>query len=326
MLALSHWIRFAALALAAAAAVPAAAQAWPTQKPIRIVSAFPAGGTTDILARVIAQKLSESLGTPVVVENRTGAGGVVGTDHVAKSAPDGYTFLLGNSGALASGLTLFPNIGYDPSRDFASVAIVGDVTIALAVNPEVPAKTFQEFIALAKAKPGQLGIALASLGSLHHLLIEQMKKETGISLVNVPYKGSAPAVTDLVAGTVQANLDNLPAMISFVRAGRARVLVIGDPERSPLLPDVPTFAEVGMPSLTASPWFALVAPAGTPKPIIDRVNREVVAMMKAPDMREKLAAQGLNARWSTPQEADSLVASEMKRWARVAKESGAKVE
>lgn len=319
-------LRCALLLGAALLAVPASAQEWPAQKPIRIVSAFPAGGTTDILARVIAQKLGETLGQTVVVENRTGAGGVIGTDHVAKAAPDGYTFLLGNSGALASGLTLFPNLTYDPSRDFASVAIVGDVTIALAVNPQVPAKTFQEFIALAKAKPGQITTALASLGSLHHLLIEQMKKEAGITLVNVPYKGSAPAVTDLVAGVVQSDLDNLPAMISFVKAGRARVLVIGDEQRSPVLPDVPTFAEVGMPSLSASPWFALVAPAGTPRPIIDRVNREVVAMMRSPDMREKLAAQGLNARWSTPAEADQLIRSEMARWAKVAKESGAKLE
>jgi tripartite-type tricarboxylate transporter receptor subunit TctC len=223
-------------------------------------------------------------------------------------------------------VSLFPNLTYGPSRDFASVAIVGDVTIALAVTPELPVKTFQEFVAYAKANPGKVSIALASLGSLHHLLIEQMKKEAGISLVNVPYKGSAPAVTDLVAGIVQSDLDNLPAMISFVKAGRARVIAIGDAQRSPVLPDVPTFAEAGMPSLSASPWFALVAPAGTPAPILERVNKEVVAMMKAPEMREKLAAQGLNARWSTPQEADQLIKSEMARWGRVAKESGAKLE
>lgn len=321
-----RWTRLVVFALASALAAPALSQAWPTQKPIRIVSAFPAGGTTDILARVIAQRLGETLGTPVVVENRTGAGGTIGTDHVAKAAPDGYTFLLGNSGALASGVSLFPNLTYDPSRDFASVAIVGDVTIALAVTPELPVKTFQEFVAYAKSKPGQVSIALASLGSLHHLLIEQMKKEAGIALVNVPYKGSAPAVTDLVAGVVQSDLDNLPAMISFVKAGRARVIAIGDAQRSPVLPDVPTFAEAGMPSLSASPWFALVAPIGTPAPIIERVNREVVAMMKSPEMRDKLAAQGLNARWSTPQEADQLIRSEMARWGRVAKESGAKLE
>ncbi|MFO1312016.1 MAG: tripartite tricarboxylate transporter substrate binding protein [Burkholderiales bacterium] len=326
MSAATRFMRLAVAALAMAIAAPCWPQAWPAQKPIRIVSAFPAGGTTDILARVIAQKLTESLGQSVIVENRTGAGGVIGTEYVAKSAPDGYTFLLGNSGALASGLTLFPNLNYDPSRDFASVAIVGDVTIALAVNPDVPAKTFQEFLALAKERPGKVTIALASLGSLHHLLIEQMKKEAGIDLVNVPYKGSAPAVTDLVAGTVMADLDNLPAMISFVKAGRARALVVADAQRSSVLPDVPTFAEVGMPSLTASPWFALVAPAGTPRPVIERMNREVVAMMRAPEMREKLAAQGLNARWSTPEEADQLIKTEMVRWARVAKESGAKLE
>jgi tripartite-type tricarboxylate transporter receptor subunit TctC len=314
----------AALSLAALAS-HAGAQAWPA-KPIRMVSAFPPGGTTDILARVLGQKLTEVLGQPVVVENKVGAGGMIGTEAVAKSAPDGYTFLVGNSGALASGLSLYPNIGYDPAKDFASVAIIGDVTIVLAANPQVPVRSMREMIDLAKAKPGELSIAIASVGGIHHLLIEQMKKETGMNLINVPFKGSAPAVTALIGGVVQFDLDNLPAILQNIKAGQARPIAVGDTARSPVLPDVPTFAEAGLPTLSASPWFALVAPAGTPPAIIERMNREVVAILKTPEMRDKFAAQGLNARWSTPAEADQLIRSEITRWARVVKESGAKLE
>ena len=317
-------VTLAALSLAALAS-HAGAQAWPA-KPIRMVSAFPPGGTTDILARVLGQKLTEVLGQPVVVENKVGAGGMIGTEAVAKSAPDGYTFLVGNSGALASGLSLYPNIGYDPAKDFASVAIIGDVTIVLAANPQVPVRSMREMIDLAKAKPGELSIAIASVGGIHHLLIEQMKKETGINLINVPFKGSAPAVTALIGGVVQFDLDNLPAILQNIKAGQARPIAVGDTARSPVLPDVPTFAEAGLPTLSASPWFALVAPAGTPPAIIERMNREVVAILKTTEMRDKFAAQGLNARWSTPAECDQLIRSEITRWARVVKESGAKLE
>ena len=317
-------VTLAALSLAALAS-HAGAQAWPA-KPIRMVSAFPPGGTTDILARVLGQKLTEVLGQPVVVENKVGAGGMIGTEAVAKSAPDGYTFLVGNSGALASGLSLYPNNGYDPAKDFASVAIIGDVTIVLAANPQVPVRSIREMIDLAKAKPGELSIAIASVGGIHHLLIEQMKKETGMNLINVPFKGSAPAVTALIGGVVQFDLDNLPAILQNIKAGQARPIAVGDTVRSPVLPDVPTFAEAGLPTLSASPWFALVAPAGTPPAIIERMNREVVAILKTTEMRDKFAAQGLNARWSTPAEADQLIRSEITRWARVVKESGAKLE
>ena len=319
-------IRSIAIGLLSLAAATAAAQSWPSQKPIRFVSAFPAGGTTDILARVLGQKLSEVLGQSVVVENKAGAGGLIGTDAVAKAAPDGYTFLLGNSGALASGLSLYKSVPYDPTKDLTSVAIVGDVTILLAVNPQVPVKTLKELLDLAREKPGQLSVAIPSVGSIHHLLIEQMKKEAGISLINVPYKGSAPAVTDLVGGVVHLDLDNLPAMSQMVKAGRIRGIAVGSPIRSSFLPDVPTFAEAGMPSMMASPWFALVAPAGTPAPIIERMNREVVAILKTPDIREKFEAQGLNPRWSTPAEADELIRTEAVRWAKIVKDTGAKVE
>jgi len=319
-------VRSIAIGILGAVAITASAQTWPSQKPIRIISAFPAGGTTDILARVLGQKLSEALGQAVLVENKAGAGGLIGTDAVAKAAPDGYTFLLGNSGALASGLSLFPSVPYDPTKDLMSVAIVGDVTILLGVNPQVPAKTLRELIDLAKAKPGQLSVGIPSAGSIHHLLIEQMKKETGISLINVPYKGSAPAVLDLVGGVVQIDLDNLPAMAQMVKAGRIRGLAVGSPMRSSFLPDVPTFAEAGMPSMMASPWFALVAPAGTPAPIIERMNREVVAILKTADIKEKFEAQGLNPRWSTPAEADELIRVEMVRWAKIVKETGAKAD
>ena len=319
-------IRSIAIGLISLAAATASAQSWPAQKPIRFVSAFPAGGTTDILARLLGQRLGEILGQNIIVENRAGAGGLIGTDAVAKAAPDGYTFLLGNSGALASGLSLFKNVPYDPTKDLTSVTLVGDVTILLAVNPQVPAKTLQELIELAKAKPGQLSVGIPAVGSIHHLLIEQMKKEAGINLINVPYKGSAPAVSDLVAGVIHIDLDNLPAMSAMVKAGRIRGLAVGSPTRTSSLPDVPTFAEAGMPSMMASPWFALVAPAGTPAPIIERMNRELVAILKTDDIKHRFEAQGLNPRWSTPAEADELIRVEAVRWAKIVKETGAKVE
>jgi len=302
----------------------ALAQGWPTQKPIRIVSAFPAGGTTDILARILAQKYTQALGQTVIVENKAGAGGLIGTDAVAKAAPDGYTFLLGNSGALASGLSLFPSVPYDPTRDLVSVGLVADVTIALAVNPQVPAHTLAELIQLGKTQ--QLSVGIPSLGSIHHLLIEQMKKDTGMKLINVPYKGSAPAVTDLIGGVIQMDLDNLPAMIQFIKAGRLRALAVGSNTRSSFLPDVPTFAEAGLPNLMASPWFALVAPAGTPAPIIQRMNAELGNILKMADIRQSFEAQGLNTRWSTPAEADELIRTEITRWSKIVKDTGAKVD
>ncbi|MBK7471293.1 MAG: tripartite tricarboxylate transporter substrate binding protein [Betaproteobacteria bacterium] len=319
-------VRALALILLCAAGSAALAQDWPARKPIRIISAFPAGGTTDILARVLAQKLAEPLGQSVVVENKAGAGGIIGTDAVAKAAPDGYTFLLGNSGALASGLSLYPNAPYDPTKDLASIAIVGDVTIVLAVNPQVPAQSLKELLDLARAKPGQLSVGIPSVGSIHHLLIEQMMKEAGVKLIKVPYKGSAPAVTDLIGGVIHIDLDNLPAMAQFIKAGRVRGIAVGSPTRPSFMPDVPTFAEAGMPSMMASPWFSLVAPAGTPAAIIERMNREVVAILKSADIREKFEAQGLNPRWSTPAEGDELIRTELTRWAKIVKETGAKLE
>ena len=318
-------VTLAALSLAALAS-HAGAQAWPA-KPIRMVSAFPPGGTTDILARVLGQKLTEVLGQPVVVENKVGAGGMIGTEAVAKSAPDGYTFLVGNSGALASGLSLYPNIGYDPAKDFASVAIIGDVTIVLAANPQVPVRSIREMIDLAKAKPGELSIAIASVGGIHHLLIEQMKKETGMNLINVPFKGSAPAVTALIGGVVQFDLDNLPAILQNIKAGQARPIAVGDTARSPVLPDVPTFAEAGLPTLSASPWFALVAPgrhaARDHRAHEPRGGRDPEDARRCATSSPRRASTRAGARRPN---ADQLIRSEITRWARVVKESGAKLE
>ena len=302
------------------------AQEWPARKPIVFVSGFPAGGATDILARLLAQKLSARIGQSIIVENKTGAGGVIGTDAVAKAVPDGYTFLLGNHSALASGLALQEKIPYDAARDFAPITMVAQVTIALVANPQVPAATFAELIALAKARPGKLSVAIPSVGGIQHLMIEQLKKEAAVDLVNVPYRGSAPAIADLLSGVVQLDIDSLPALLQHVRAGRLRALFVADKVRSPLLPEVPTVAELGMPDLVASAWFVLVAPAGTPQAIIDRMNREVVAILKTPEIQSEFAAQGFDPLWSTPEETSSNIRSEIARWAKVVRETDARAE
>jgi tripartite-type tricarboxylate transporter receptor subunit TctC len=312
--------------LAWGATIAANAQAWPTRKPITFVSAFPPGGATDILARLLAQQLTARLGQNIVVDNKSGAGGVIGTDAVAKAAPDGYTFLLGNHSALASGLSLQEKMPYDAARDFAPITMVSQVTMALVVNKDVPVKNYAELVALAKAQPGKLGVAIPSLGGVQHLVIEQLKKEAGLDITSVAYRGTAPAINDLLSGVVQLDLDSLPALLSHIRAGRLRALLVADKERSPLLPDVPTVGEVGLKDLAASTWFALVAPAKTPPEIIDRMNREVVAALKSDEVRKALAAQGMDPVWSTPEETSTFIRGEIDRWAKVVRETGVRAE
>ncbi len=308
------------------AASVANSQAWPTRKPIVIVSAFPPGGATDILARLLAYHLSTRLGQSIVVENKSGAGGMIGTDAVAKAAPDGYTLLLGNHSGLASGAALQPKMPYNVTRDFAPITLISEVSIALVANAEVPAKTFDELKALAKAQPGKLGIAIPSLGGVQHLLVEQLKKTAQLDIASVPYRGTAPAIADLVSGVVQLDLDSLPALLAHIKAGRIRALFVADKVRSPLLPNVPTVGELGLAELAASTWFALVAPAGTPQPIIDRINQETVAILKSDDIRKSLAEQGMEARWSTPAEANAFILGEIDRWAKVVRDTGVKAE
>lgn len=287
-----------------AAIQPACANdSYPT-KPVKLVVPFPPGGTTDIVARILAQKLGEVLGKSFVVENKAGAGGLVGADYVAKSEADGYTLLLGNSGALATALKLVPSVPYDVVRDFTPISMISDVTIVLAVHPSVPAKNVAELVAYAKSQPGKLNIAIPSIGSMHHLLTEMFKMSAGISAVSVPYKGSAPAVVDLMAGQVQMDFDNLPALATYVDSGKVRALAVASAERSAFLPNIPSMKEAGFPDIVASPWFAMVAPAGTPRPIIQRLNREIVKIMQSDDMKKRLHDQGPMRAGARPRNAE----------------------
>lgn len=297
---------------------------YPT-KPVKLVVPFPPGGTTDIVARILAQKLGETFGKSFVVENKAGAGGLVGADYVAKSEADGHTLLLGNSGALATALKLVPSVPYDVMRDFAPISMISDVTVVLAVHPSVPAKTVAELVAYARSRPGKLNIAIPSIGSMHHLLTEMFKMSAGISAVSVPYKGSAPAVVDLMAGQVQVDFDNLPALATYVESGKVRALAVASTERSDFLPNIPSMKESGFPDIVASPWFAMVAPTGTPRPIIEKLNREIVRIMQSDDMKKRLRDQGANSRWSTPEECRTFIRTEIDRWAEVVRKADLKM-
>jgi len=303
----------------------AAAQAWPT-RPVKIVVPFPPGGTTDILARMFAERLQGVFGQPFLVENRGGAGGVIGTDAVAKSPPDGYTLLLSSSAPLAVGLKLYKKVPYDAMRDLAPVSMVADVAMVLAVSPGFKATTVNELIAYAKSNPGKLNIALNSLGSQSHLLTELFRVRTGTSFNMVPYKGTGPAVVDLMAGVVDADFENLPAVVELIRGNRLRALAVLSASRSEVLPNVPTMAELGMSEFVASPWFAIAAPAGTPAPIVARLNEEINKILKAPATRELLAKQGANPVVMTPEETARFFREEIDKWARIVAETGAKLE
>jgi len=316
----------ALLAAASIAAAPALAQAYPV-KPVKIVVPFPPGGTNDILGRLLAERLQKSLGQSFVVENRSGAGGMIGADAVAKSAGGGYTLLLSSSAPLAVGLSLFKGgPPYDVQRDFVPVAMVADVTVAFVVYPGFPANSVQEVIAIARAKPGTVRVALPALGSVHHLLAEIFRSKSNLQVNMIPYKGTGPAVIDLIAGHVDIDFENLPAVVQHIKAGKLRALAVASAERTPVLPDVPTFKELGMPELVAAPWFALVAPAGTPNDVVGLLNQQVQAILKGSDTREMLEKQGANAVLSTPDETGKFIRAEIDRWAKVVRDTGAKVE
>ena len=314
-------------ALALACAVSASAQAPYPNHPVRIVVPFPAGGTTDILARETAQKLTQSLGQPFVVENRPGAGGNIGADLVAKSAPDGYTMLMGTVGTHAINPSLYEKMPYDHVKDFVPVVLVAGVPNVLVVNPSLPVKTVQELIAYAKANPGKLNFASSGSGTSIHLSGELFKTMTGVSMQHVPYKGSSPALADLVGGQVQLMFDNLPSSLALIKAGKLRAIAVTSLTRSTALPDVPTIAESGLPGFEASSWFGLLAPAGTPRDVVTKVNGEVAKWLATPEAKEKLAAQGaIVATGLAPEDFVRHIASETAKWQKVVKESGAKVE
>ncbi|WP_431509632.1 tripartite tricarboxylate transporter substrate binding protein [Variovorax sp. DAIF25] len=311
-----------AAAILAASAAPAFAQggSYPS-KPITMVVPFPPGGPTDLVARVLAQKLSEQLGQNVLVDNRGGANGNIGAQLVAKAPADGYT-LLYNTSSIALSPALYKSVSYDVQKDFAPVALVAVVPLALVTHPSVPASNVKEFVAYAKAHPGKLSYGSAGNGNVTHLGAFQFVQANGIDAAHVPYKGSAPADVDLVGGQIQFMTDTVNSVMAFVRDKRMKMLAVTTAKRMSLFPDVPTLAESGMPGFEVGAWQGVMVPAGTPAPVVERLNAEIVKALKASDVRERLALQGAEPLGSTPAEYGAYVRKELARWAGVVKATG----
>jgi tripartite-type tricarboxylate transporter receptor subunit TctC len=289
------------------------AQTWPA-KPIHLVVPFTPGGTSDILGRAIGQKLQEAWGQPVVIDNVPGAGGSLGADRVAKSPADGYTLLMAHIGNLAVAPAIYPKLPYDPVKSFAPVAWVASVPNVLAVHPSVPAKNLQELIALARSKPGQLNYGTGGNGSAAHLATEYLKMESKTFMVHVPYRGTAPAVTDLIAGQIQLVFTGGPAVIPFVKSGQLRALAVSSNKRLEALPNVPTVAESGYKGFEADQWYGVAAPAGTPKDVVLKLNAQINQALASAELKNRLQAEGAIARPTTPEAFGALIAREIARW------------
>jgi tripartite-type tricarboxylate transporter receptor subunit TctC len=316
------------LLLAVLAVLPgfAFAQGWPA-RPIQLVVPYAAGGPLDLSARLVAAKLQESLGQPVVVENRVGAGGNIGADHVAKSAPDGHTLVIGAIATHAINPALFPKLPYDPIRDFRHVALLIQVPNVLVVNNDLPVKTTRELIAYAKANPGKLDFGSGSTGSTGHLAGELFKQLTGTYMVHIPYKGSAPATADLLAGRVHLMFDNLAGALPNIRAGRVRALAVTTTVRSSFLKDTPTLDEAGLKGFDLTTWWGVMAPGKTPDAVVERLAAEIAKAMQLPDMRERFAAMGSDGPTvRTPAAFTAFVQKELKTYADLVKRSGATVD
>ncbi len=316
------------LALAAAAvAAPlgAHAQAYPT-KPVTIVVPFAAGGTTDILARVIGQALNKELGQSVVVDNRAGAGGNIGAQLAAKAVPDGHTLFMGTVGTHAINQSLYRKLPFDPVKDFAPLTRVAMVPNLLVAHPGKPYKNVKELVAYARANPGKVNFGSSGSGSSIHLSGELFNALAKVDMVHVPYKGSAPAVTDLVGGQIDIMFDNMPSAIQHVRSGRLRALAVTTAKRSPELPDVPTIAEAGVPGYEATSWFGMFAPAGTPAPVVAKLNGALVKVLADPEVKKKLAEQGAEPYGEKPEQFAEFIRKESAKWSKVVKESGASAD
>ena len=316
----------AALAIAGAVTVCCAqAQSEYPAKPVRIVIPIAPGGGTDIVGRMIAQKLTQAFNQQFIVDNRPGAGGIIGSDAVAKSAPDGYTVLVTPT-SHAINPSIYAKLPYDTVKDFAPVALLVSATTVFVVHPSLPARTINEVVALAKAQPGKLSFGSAGKGHLFHLAGELFKTAAKIDIVHVPYKGGSPAITNLVGGEVSLLFETMIALQPFIDAKRVRPLAVASTQRSPLLPGVPTFVESGFPGIVASNWYALFAPAATPRAAITRLNGEIGRALNTPDMRERLQAQGTEVVAGSPEQLGDFVKSELAKWSAAAKASGTLVD
>ena len=305
-------------------ATQAFAQTYPL-KPIRIVVPYPPGGFNDTLGRTLAAKFQEAWGQPVFVENKPGANTVIGSDYVAKSQPDGYTLLI-VAFPFAVTPSLLKAMPYDTLKDFQPVILAATSPNLLVVNPEVPIHTVKELIAAAKAKPQSLSYASTGNGSSNHISMELFKSLAGVDIVHIPYKGSAPAVTDLLGGQVQVMFDNVPNVLPHVKAGKLRALAVSGATRTPLAPDVPTVAEAGVPGYELTVWFGLVAPAATPREVVQKLNAESLRILAMPDVRERFLAQGVEPQGSTPEQFAEHIRSQMAKWSKVVRDAGVKAE
>jgi tripartite-type tricarboxylate transporter receptor subunit TctC len=310
---------------AALAAAPGFAQSFPS-KPLKLVVPFPPGGSLDNVGRLLAQKLSETWGQQVIVENRPGAGGNVGADAVAKSPPDGYTVVMGALSTHAVNPSLYPKMPYDAVKDFAPISLVAITPNVLIVNAATPVQSVRDMIAYAKANPGKVNFGSGSNGSAGHLAGELFKIETGTDIAHIPYKGGAPALQALLAGDTQFMFDNLANAMAQVKGGKVRAIAVTTAQRSKLAPELPTMAESGMPGFDISTWFGLLAPAGTPPEVVAKWNADVVKALNAPDVREKMLAQGAEPSPTTPVEFAAFIARERDKYAKIVKASGAKVD
>ena len=313
-----------ALVGALTVASTAAAQSYPS-KPIRLVAPFPPGGSVDVVGRLLATKLSDSMGQQVVVDNRSGASGVIGTEVVMNAPPDGYTLLI-NTIPFVTNQFLMPRAPYDPLRDFASISLVASSPSLVTVHPSVPARSIQELVALAKSKPGQLYYSAAGVGTNPHIAGELFNLLADVDIVAVQYKGGGPADTALIAGEVAATFGNISQEITFVKAGRMRALAVTGTKRNPAMPDLPTVAEAGVPGYEFETWYVIAAPKGTPRAIVDTVNLQIRKVLSAPDQAKFWEERGLTVIASTPEQAAAHLESEQKKWARVIKERGIKAE
>jgi tripartite-type tricarboxylate transporter receptor subunit TctC len=316
-------IRKILCAFALAFATAASGQTYPS-KPLRLVIPFPPGGSNDVVGRMIAFQLSDRLGKPVVVDNQGGAGGIIGTEAVARAAPDGYTLLL-ISVAHAFGSSMY-KLPYDPIGAFAPVSILGTGPVALCINAKLPVNTLADLISLAKSKPGELNYATAGVGSFQHLASALFKLQSGLDIVHIPFKGGGPAMADVVAGNTQIVIGSLIQMLPQINSGRLKILGVGSEKRVPALPNVPTISEAGVPGYEATNWWGIVAPAGTPRPVIDRLHKEISTVLATSETRKRFETEGGEAIQMSSDDFGKFIVSETAKWAKVVKEAGIKPE
>ena len=300
-------------------------QAYPARS-VRIIVTFPAGGTSDILTRILGQKLAESFGQQVVVDNRAGGSGIIASEFAARAAPDGYTLIMGYVGTHAINPALFAKLSYDPVKDFAPVSLVAVAPNILVIHPSLPVKSTKELIALAKKKPGQLLFSSAGNGSAPHLAGVLFGTMAGVNIVHVPYKGAPQATQDLIAGQVQMQFPTIPVVLPFIKSERLRAVAVTSLKRSPALPELPTIAESGIPAYEAVSWYGVLGPAGLPRDVIAKLNAEIGRILRLPDIRDSYATQGAEAEPGTPEQFAGLIKSEIQKWGKVVRDSGAKID